>query len=144
MTEKKELQVSSLDSIKKQASPKVVSLPGWIQGEVFNARLKRPSLLYLSSKGLIPNSLLGAAEEVFTGVKNSKNGPSLKDIGEVMNVLVESALVEPTVAQLTEIEVQLTDDQITEIFSYTQKGVVELKTFRTEHDSIENNSSSEK
>lgn len=139
-----QLKVTSIEELKQMAGAQIVALPGWQEGRDFIVKLKRPSLLSLSAKGLLPNALLSAAEEIFTGKKSSKGKtPDMKDIGAVMDVLVGAALVKPTYDQIKEAGIELTDEQITEIFNFTQKGVTQLKLFREEQKRLEDNSGSE-
>lgn len=133
------MAITSLDKIKEMAGGQEVYLPGWTD-EPFVARLKRPSFLGLASKGLIPNSLLGAAQKVFTQSVDDSVG--LEDITEVMNLLVKEALVEPSYAELESAGVELTDDQLTAIFQFSQQGVKALEKFRPNQSSDEDNKSS--
>lgn len=134
------LKVTSIEELKKKSGGRIVPLPGWKKGEVVNFKLRRPSLLKLSKEGKIPNSLLSAAEEVFTGTKQSgKNGPTMKEIGEVMNVLIRASLMEPTMEELEQNDIQLTDNQMTQIFTYTQEGVSQFQENDKEKGDTENN-----
>ncbi len=126
------LQVTTLEEIKQKSAAKVLELPGW-DDEPFNAKLKRPSILNLAAKGMIPNSLLGAAQKMFTSQVDDK--VDLKEISKVMETVASAALVEPTMEQLKEHEIELTDDQLAAIFSYVQGGLDELKNFRNERQS---------
>lgn len=121
-------KVMSIDEIAKKAQPQIVEIPGWDEGTI-NVKLKRPSMLNLASQGLIPNSLLVAAQKVFTQTVDSE--VSLQDISKVMETVVKAALVEPTWEEFEERDLKLTDDQIVTIFTYTQRGLKGLETFHT-------------
>ncbi len=56
----------------------------------------------------------------------------MDDVFQIMDVLCEAAFVEPTYQQLKDVGIQLTDDQYMFIFGYTQNGVKQLQSLRTE------------
>ena len=122
-------KVMNIEQIAKKAEPQVVEISGW-DNDLIAVRLKRPSMLNMASQGLIPNSLLVAAQKVFTQTVDSDI--SLQDISKVMEVVVKEALVEPTWEEFEEHGLELTDDQIVEIFTYTQQGVKGLESFRSD------------
>lgn len=134
------MNITSLDKIKEMSQGEAVELSPFVEGEAFIARLKRPSLYTLAAKGLIPNSLLGTAKEVFdANKKDDKNkggetkesdGAKFKSMAELLNMVAKSALAEPTYQQLEENGLSLTDMQLIEIFNYTQTGVKLLDNFR--------------
>ncbi|MFD3158694.1 esterase (plasmid) [Haloimpatiens sp. FM7330] len=118
------MAVTTLDKIKEIATPEV-KLSGW-NGETFVCRLKRVSMLDLLSKGKIPNSLLGAASELFQGKRQPSENGDIKEIAQIIDIFAENALVEPTVEDLNEIGVNLTDNQKIEIFNYCTEGIKKL------------------
>ena len=125
------LKVTSIESLKKYSAGQVVELPPFADGQPFNARLRRPSLLVLIRTGKIPNSLLQTANGLFLkGGVDSKKADSLKDALDVLDILCESSFVEPTFQDLKDNGIQLTDDQYMFVFQYTQRGVKMLENFR--------------
>lgn len=107
------------------------------EGEI-TVRLKRPSILSMAAKGMIPNGLMAAAQKVFT--EDTSNGDvDVSQIGGVMDIVAEAALVDPTYAEIKEAGFELTDDQVSHIFTFVQGGVNGLKKFRTEQSSNEDN-----
>ena len=54
---------------------------------------------------------------------------------DVLHSLAEAAMVEPTMADLEDAGVTLTDDQLIAIFNYTQNGINALTSFREEQGS---------
>ena len=101
-----------LDSLKKG---EVVELSPFTDGVKFEARLKRPSLMMLCKVGEIPNHLVATAQKVFEG---EKHGDIVK-YGELLHCIAKAALVEPT---YDEVKDYLTDEQLTDIYNYTQRG----------------------
>lgn len=126
------LKVTSLDNLKKIAQGEVVELPSFIEGEPFYARVRRPSIMSMVTKGDIPNSLMSTALELFYGKMKKESNPDFKKMTEIQDLVVKSALLEPTVDELNEIGLQLTDEQSLAIFNYTQQGVQALERFRKE------------
>ncbi len=125
------MSVTSIEQFKKYAGGSEVELPGFVSGENITVRLRRPSIMAMMADG-IPNPLLGVAAEVFNGGLRSasQSADGLKSTGELMQVYARAALVEPTYEQLEQAGVQLTDDQLTAIYSYVLTGVDRLKRFR--------------
>lgn len=127
----------------KQLTPGVeIVLPGFNgDGEEVTFRCKRPSILSLASKGLIPNGLLAAAQKVFT--ESVDGAVSFNEIGSVMETVAKAALIEPSYDDIIESGFELTDDQIAHIFTFVQGGVKALEKFRQKQSSDEDNQSSE-
>ena len=128
--ESTELKVTGIDEIKAAAGEQIVELPGFGNGEPFCARLRRLSLLSLAKAGKIPNELLTAVSELYSSGKI--NNPNLKTTGETMLFIAEQCLAEPTMQQLREAGVELTDMQLTAIYMYSREGIAGLRPFRTE------------
>ncbi|KGG81067.1 hypothetical protein Y919_02545 [Caloranaerobacter azorensis H53214] len=132
------MQVTSLDKLKEKAQGQIVEFPGWDE-EPFVARVKRVSLLGLVAQGKIPNSLLGAAQKLFIqGVDEKTN---IKEVYEVAKAIAKDTLLEPSLDQLEEIGLELTDEQLIAILNYSQQGVKALESFRTKQSDIKNNKS---
>lgn len=132
-----ELKVTSIAELKKMANGEVVELPGFTDGTTFVARLKRPSMLAMAKMGKIPNNLLGAANKLFIGVgnvlnqNNSKaNSDALAELFDIIEIICEECFVEPTYKDLKDNGIELTDQQKLAVFTYTQRGVKSLESFR--------------
>ncbi|BDR72221.1 hypothetical protein K144316041_09290 [Clostridium tetani] len=134
-----ELKVTNLEDLKKVAEGEIISLPEFVKGIPFNARVKRVSLLSLVSKGVIPNKLLSAAEELFYGKTSNKGSVDMKSLTDVMFVMAENALIEPSIKDLQEVGLELTDEQIITLFNYTQKGIKEIEGFCEEPEDVKCN-----
>lgn len=133
-----ELKVTSLEEIKKSASGQLIAFTGWDE-KPWIAKVKRVSLLDMISEGVIPNSLLSAAEQVFAGKQSSKKPVDIKETGTVFKAVAEAVLVEPTWNDLQDAGVKVTDEQLSELFQYAQGGINGLKRFRAEQKYIANN-----
>lgn len=130
------LRPTALSDIEKYKSGTMVELPPFGEGQPFIARLSRPSMLRLVKTGQIPNSLLNQATALFAKGSNALNGgdkgsASVNDLFDVIEVVVESALLEPTLKDIRSVGMELSDDQLMAIFTYTQQGVKALEKFRT-------------
>lgn len=128
---------TSIAQIATYKNGTVVQLPSFGDGQPFVARMVRPSLLVLVKSGKIPNSLLNQATSLFangTAALNTggKNATNVSELFDVIDVIVEAALLEPTLAEIRSVGMELTDDQLMAIFSYTQRGIKALESFRTE------------
>ena len=132
-----ELKITSLEQIASYKDGMVVELPPFGDGQPFVARLCRPSMLKLIKSGKIPNSLLNQATSLFANgasalTSNGKNAATADDLFDVIDVVVDAALLEPTYDEIKSVGMELSDDQMMAIFSYTQRGVKALEQFRTE------------
>lgn len=123
------MEITRIEDLRKMAEFDVIELPRFKKEIPFNAKVKRVSLLNLVKKGVIPNQLLSAAEELFYG-KKSSTGVDLKKLTEVMFVMAENALVEPSIKDLESVGLELTDEQLVALFNYTQSGLKEIEKFR--------------
>lgn len=113
--------------ITKIANVQEVELPGWNE-EPFVCKLRRPSLLALAKSGKIPNQLLACANELFS--KGSAEKAKLNELYEVLKIVAEASLVEPTLDEIFEANLELTDVQLMSIFNYSQIGIKGLARFR--------------
>ena len=105
-----------------------VVLPGWGDDDVFEVKLRRPSLLAMAASGAIPNELMAAAQKLFG--EGFDAAMPLDQLGRLLIAVARDAMVEPTFAQLDEQGVQLTDLQLAAIYSFAQSGVRALEPFR--------------
>lgn len=128
------MKITDLNTLKEYSRGAIVELPPFAEGQPFVARLKRPSVLALAKAGKIPNELLNQANKLFLGTGNAttkKDDPlAMKRMFELFDVLCEATFVEPTYKELKDNGIELTDDQYTFIFQYTQSGVDALTSFR--------------
>ena len=127
-------EVTTLHDLQSYTVDTVVQLPDFAEGQPLVARVKRPSMLKLAASGKIPNRLLTTAGKLFTGtsadIAAQDNKQLLHDMYDVCMVMASATLVEPTVEQIEEAGLSLTDEQLMAIFNYTQTGVKALENFR--------------
>lgn len=123
-------EVTSIAALSEYARGQLVELPGFGEGQPFFARLRRPSILGLTKSGKIPNALLSAATELFTGKQDKSDPVDLAEITGVVDVICEAAFVEPTYDQIREVGLELTDEQLMAVFNYSQRGIKALEPFR--------------
>lgn len=131
-----ENKVTSIEDLKAYAQGAIVPLPPFAEGQPFVARLKRPALLGLVKEGKIPNQLLSSASTLFEGgvqgALNIADENAMRNIFEVMDAICEASFVEPTYKELKDNGIALTDEQLMFVFAYSQNGVRQLDSFRTE------------
>ena len=127
--------ITSISDLQSYAAGVVVRFPDFTEGQPFVARVRRPSLLVLAKSGKIPNTLLTAAGELFAkggGGLDSDNDKMLSDMYDIMHIICEASLVQPTLKEIESAGIQLSDDQMMAIFNYSQAGVKALDSFRKE------------
>lgn len=125
--------ITTFDQLKTYSNGDVIELPSFINGQKFIARVKRPSLMKLAKNGKIPNSLLSKATDLFakgTSAMVGDDKSTLTEMYDVMRVICEAALVEPTLKDVEDAGLDLSDEQMIAIFSYTQEGIKALENFR--------------
>ena len=131
------LKPTSIDAIKAYHAGQVVELPSFGEDQPFCARLARPSLMYLCKVGVIPNGLLNKAAELFSkgnrALANIDNS-SMSDFYDIMYAVAGASLLEPTLGEIEEAGVQLTDEQLMAIFNYSQNGIKALESFRRQRE----------
>lgn len=109
----------------------VVTLPGWEDGQEISVRLRRCTLRGLALRGAIPNVLMPAAQRLYDGA-NSKATASFKETSQVMEILVENSLVEPTYKDFQNAGIELTEEQTALIIGYATRGAKALEAFRNQ------------
>ena len=127
--------ITSISDLQSYAAGTVVRFPDFTEGQPFVARVRRPSMLVLAKSGKIPNSLLTTAGELFSkggSAMDSDNDKMLSDMYDIMHIICEATLVQPTLAEIEGAGIQLSDDQMMAIFNYSQAGVKALESFRKE------------
>lgn len=126
-------EVTTIASLSGYAKGSVVRLPDFSEGQPFVAKLKRPSMLVLMKSGKIPNSLLQTASNLFDGSNKNDSNVSQESISrmyDVMKIIAEASLISPTMEEITNAGVELTDEQLIAIFNYSQRGINGLQSFR--------------
>lgn len=127
------MEVTKFEELKQISKGEVVCLPGF-SDKPFVCRLKRPSLLDLVASGEIPNPLIATAYKVFYAEDISRDEKDkikfMKENSQILKIVAQRSLVEPTYNELCEIGLDLTDMQLIAIFNYTQQGVRVLEPFR--------------
>lgn len=132
-----QLVVTPISELRKSAIGELVELPPFSKGTKFVARLKRPSMLAMTKAGKIPNELLVEANTLFakgtSAVANNNltNKEMMNDLFSLLDVICQESFVEPTYGELVDNGIELTDEQRIFIFTYSQRGMEALKSFRS-------------
>nr|DAH54931.1 MAG TPA: hypothetical protein [Caudoviricetes sp.] len=132
---KRETNVTSIEDLKNYANGTIVEMPPFAEGQPLIARLKRPSILGMAKQGKIPNTLLVKANELFlqsgAGL-DAEEEDTMEQLYDVLDLIAEETLVEPTYKEIKSVGLELTDEQMMFLFNYSQQGVKALESFRTE------------
>ncbi len=105
-----------------------VSLPSFSGEGTFDVKLRRPSLLSLAAQGMIPNELLACARDLFN--EGGKAQVQLDELGRLLLIFAQNALVSPSYEELCQQGINLTDEQLSAIYAFAQGGVRALIPFR--------------
>lgn len=125
-------KITSIYDLQRYAKGQIVKLPDFAEGQPFIVRMRRPSLLIMAKSGKIPNRLLSTATNLFNGGndKNANTDSLLSDTYDVCEAIAEAALVEPTLSDIKNSGIELSDNQLIAIFNYAQRGIEALDNFR--------------
>lgn len=122
--------VTSLETLKQYSAGQIVELPPFAEGQPFYARLRRPSMMSLVRHGKIPNELLHSANGLFTtGGSNldTTDDKMMNQLFDLLEVMAEATFLEPTYKELKDAGVDLTDEQLMFVYSYSQEGIKAVK-----------------
>ena len=129
------LKATSISDLQKYAHGAIVELPEFGPGQPFYARIKRPSMLEMATDGRIPNQLLVKANQLFgngTGGLDLADENMLREFKGVLDKILEATLLEPSLQDIRNAGIELSDQHYMSIFGYVQNGVRALETFRNE------------
>ncbi len=112
-----------------------VSLPSFSGEGSFEAKLRRPSLLSLAAKGMIPNELLACARELFN--EGGRAQIQLDELGRLLLIFAQASLVSPTYEEICDKGITLTDEQLSAIYAFAQGGVRALLPFCRERENAD-------
>ena len=140
------MQVTTLDRLKAIKQTEVIELPPFLDGTPFVAEVKKPNMMQLMTSGKIPNELLTSAMTMFNGKTNQLTNKvnendigSLKELVGLLDILTEHCLVNPSLKDIKEIGIELTQEQMMGVLIYTQGGIEALKSFRMQSEHNEGN-----
>ena len=121
-----ELKVISAREFRKKAT-RIIEIDGFEPSEKIAVRIKPASLLNLLMSGKLPNNLLGTVNDLFE--RTGKDKPmelfeqdenKIKDIMEIIDLVCEQSLVEPTFEEIKDV---ITDTQKMQIMAEAQGNV---------------------
>lgn len=112
----------------------VIPIPGFDEGDTFEIKVKKLSIVGLMSSGKIPNSLMQVVKDAFAGIKSSANGEDNEsaimdkagEIGKLLDIVCKEAMLEPRFDDVKDV---MNDAQKLAVFQFTQGGVEEVKPF---------------
>lgn len=120
----------------KSKAVSIISIPGFDEGETFEIKVKKLSIVGLMSSGKIPNSLMQVVKDAFAGIKSNTAendaDSSIMDkageIGKLLDIVCTEAMLEPKFVDVKDV---MNDAQKLAVFQFTQGGVEQAKTFPT-------------
>ena len=143
------LQITSLEQLKAVKQTEIVDLGKFEDGTKLIAEVRMPDMMELVRSNKIPNELLAEAVKLFNGktfntmkqIEEDNNVNAFKQLGDLLEVLTESCLVNPSYNDIKTIGLIMPMDIKMNILMYAQGGLQALKGFREEQECIENNQS---
>lgn len=111
--------------------PEELTISGWYGGEPVTVRVKRPNFYHLLARGAVPNPLIPVVQKMFVhGLDVHDVAGADGEFARALLVIAEETLAEPTMEQLRDAGIELTDDQLLEIMIYATSGARALAAFR--------------
>lgn len=118
----------------KNKAVSVIPIPGFDEGETFEIKVKKLSIVGLMSSGKIPNSLMKVVKDAFEGIKSSNGTENSEsavmdkagEIGKLLDIVCKEAMLEPTFDDVKDV---MNDAQKLAVFKFTQGGVEEVRPF---------------
>jgi hypothetical protein len=130
------MEVTTLEQLQEYAKGSIVKLPDFAEGQPFVVRMKKPSLISMLASNQIPNELMNVATELFEGGNKKKevgkNQNNVSDLIQLCRLIAKESLIQPSLDEITDVGLNLSDEQFLAIFDWTQGGVKTLTPFREE------------
>lgn len=112
----------------------IISIPGFDEGETFEIKVKKLSIVGLMSSGKIPNSLMKVVKDAFAGIQSSRGTEDetsavmdkANEIGKLLDIVCTEAMLDP---KFNDIKDVMNDAQKLAVFQFTQGGVEEARRF---------------
>ncbi|WP_250673539.1 hypothetical protein LZ906_007855 [Paraclostridium ghonii] len=130
------MKITNIETLKQMKKTDIVELPNFDDGTPFIVEMKKPNMMELITSGKIPNTLLSTAMKMFNGAtgelatKATEDAKTLKELVGMMQLLAEACLVNPSYNDFKKVGIDLTDQQLMAILTYSQGGVKALENFR--------------
>lgn len=137
---KEGLKVTTIEDLLKYSEGVAVELSPFSDSVPFVCKLKRPSLLEMAVNGTINNELLPVALELFENKKEEnveeKSAEEIikksKEFNDIMKIIARCAMVCPSYEDIESANIELTSEQLVDIYNYVNTGIEDLKFFRGE------------
>ena len=122
--------ITKIEDIKARLDVEV-ELSGWAEDEPFRCVLRKPSMYQMIAGGTIPNPLIPTIERLFMAtVPKEMSAEEHQKESEALIAIARATLREPSMAELEEAGIALTDTQIMEIYAFAITGAKGLASFR--------------
>ena len=124
--------ITSIEDIRGVAAPEIVELSGWTSEDVFVCKLRKTGIFEMQMKGDIPDPVLKIIQKMLSKVTYEKKAyPEFgQQTAQAFYYVARSCLADPTLEDLEDADVHLTDMQLTEIFAYRVGGFPMLRKYR--------------
>ena len=111
----------------RNKSVSIIPIPGFDEGETFEIKVRKLSLVGLMSSGKIPNSLMQVVKDAFKGIKSADDEADESaimdkagDIGKLLDIVCAEAMIDPRFEDVKDV---MNDAQKLAVFQFTQGGV---------------------
>lgn len=134
------MQITTIEQLKQIVKNDIIELPGFTDGTTFVVEARKPNMMKLMASGRIPNTLLSMSMDMFNGKgqqvinKSLEDVNSLKDLVNMMDIFADACLVNPSKKELEDAGLELNENQLMAILTYSQGGVKALENFRNKQE----------
>lgn len=124
--------ITPFEEILAQAphQPEELTLSGWQHGTEITVRVQKPSFYAMIANNAALNPLIPELDKLFVRHDRSGHSKPSNDFAKALICIARECLVEPSYAQLEEVGIHLTDDQLVELSLYATEGAEILRSFR--------------
>lgn len=123
--------LTDMKEILAQAAPDEITISGFKGGCTITVQVHTPSIYAMLAANALPNPLIPTINRLFAKAPQSSDvtAPDAQ-LAAAMQVIARETLLSPSLSELEENGVQLTDRQLLEICLYATRGPAALAAFR--------------
>ena len=124
------MAVTSFDEILLATAAQELTISGFAPNTEITVQVRKPNFFSMLARGAVPNPLIPEMEKLFVRRDRSGHAAPGEEFAKTLVFIAQQTLVEPSYEKLQENNIELTDDQLTEISLFATSGAENLRTFR--------------
>lgn len=124
------MAVTSFDEILLATAAQELTIAGFAPNTEITVLVRKPNFYTMLAGGAVPNPLIPEMEKLFVHRDRSGHATPSEEFAKTLIFIAQQTLVEPSYEKLQENNIELSDDQLTEISLFATNGAENLRTFR--------------